>query len=120
MSFTYFSLQIGDNGFLTGAINDQIATLVTPVSSTDWALVTATYALHPTGTTNFIMISVGGSSSTIVGVTPGTPSFAYNPNNQVRIGGPGSFLGSIYDFRIYSPGSSAIIKKGNKPHFSLK
>ena len=102
MSVTYFSLFIDNLGYLTATINSEIVTLLsTPVPSTDWTLIAVTFALHPSVTEHYIMISIGGSSNFVQSVYPAAPIFAYNPKNRVSIGGPGSFLGSIYDFRIY-------------------
>ncbi len=119
MSVVYFLLEIADNGDLTTYVNTEEATGSTPVSSADWTLVTVTFALHPLDTTHFMMISVGESSS-ITGLAPVKPIFAYNSKNLVRIGGPGSFLGSIYGFRIYSPGSSLVLNKGKKKYHCKK
>ena len=122
MSHTYFSLQIGDNDILTANINTEADSFMfTPISSTGWTLVAVTFALHPVSTLNYLMFSVGGSSNYANFISSVPPTLAYNSLNKVHIGGPGSFMGSISDFSKNSPGSSAVINKGNtKSRFSLR
>jgi len=37
-----------------------------------------------------------------------TASFTLTSNDQVRIGGPNSFIGSISNFKIFNPGSNLL------------
>jgi len=64
------------------------------------------------------MIQIGESSTFSELIDSVAPVFIYDPSHVVRIGSPLSFRGSISDFRIYSPGSSAVITKSKT--FSLK
>jgi len=113
LSYDYFLIKISDDGYLSAAINLQTATTTTAISSADWTLVSVTFALHPLNTGHYITINIAESSTYSEMVSAIAPSFVYNSQDKVRIGGPNSFKGSISDFRIYSPGSGAIIDKGN-------
>ena len=113
-------MRISDTGNLRGAIYGQITSgTATQVSMGTWTLITATFALHATGMGNYVTINIGDDYVFSQKLADATPVYSYLTANRVRIGGPGSFKGSLFDFRIYSPGSSAIIKASKFYTFSL-
>ena len=117
MSYDYFALKISATYNLKGRIYAQTVS-ANQVSVGVWTLITATFALHAAGTGNYFITNIGDSVFSQK-LPDSTPTFTYSASNKVLIGGPSSFKGSIYDFRIYSPGSSAVIDAGNFYTFAL-
>jgi len=106
-------LRISDTGNLRGAIYGQITSgTATQLSIGTWTLITATFALHATGMGNYVTINIGDDYVLSQKLADATPVYSYSTSNKVRIGGPSSFKGALYDFRIFSPGTSAIISAG--------
>jgi len=77
-----------------------------------WTLVTATYTMFQVSDTASIVVYFG---STLAGrntwISSATTGLTFLASDVFTIGGPGSFLGKMVNFRIYTPGSQFIIQR---------
>jgi len=101
-----FSIKLLSDGLVraqmgTGAVKTTIA-----LSTTDWTQVTVSFIIQTfRSNANLIAIYLNGVNNIMnYALTVGTVTFAPT-TDVVRIGGPGSFLGSLKGLSIYSPGS---------------
>ena len=109
MASNNFAISLTSTGLITlqlgtGSLTSLAANGV--LSAGTWSLVTVSFILATFSTnTNLAWIYINGgtpttSTSLAVGTITWTPS-----TDVVRVGGPSSFLGSIKELSIYSPGS---------------
>jgi len=106
MASNLFSISLTNTGLITVQIGTGSKTTTTALSTGTWTQVTVSFViqtLRPNA--NLLTIHLNGVSNVLeyaltVGTITWTPA-----TDVVRIGGPTSFLGSLKELSIYSPGS---------------
>ena len=102
---------VSNNGLFSADITGQgVFTTTTPVSLDEWTLITASYFFE--FQKHIVMLHIGETHS-FSELIPTTFLPTFGSSDTLQIGGPNSFKGSLYDFRIYTPGSGVIMNKGN-------
>jgi len=114
MASNIFSISLTSTGLITlqlGGAGGSLSTTSTNgvLSAGTWSLVTVSFILQTVATGyNLAWIYInGGTPATATTITTGT--VIWTPSTDVfHIGGPSSFLGSIKELSIYSPGSMSV------------